>query len=149
MNVTADLSLTQAAVDAGRLWVATHGATVVGFALATIVDGEAHLHEMDVLPEFGRRGLGRALVAALEHWASARGFPAVTLSTRQDVPFNGPFYARLGFVAVPEEQLTPALRQLRAEEARRGLDVSRRAVMRLALLPESTSAESTAAASCR
>src|SRR5438046_609138 len=81
VNVTADLSLTREAADAGRLWVVTHGETVVGFALAMIVDGEAHLHEMDVLPEFGRRGLGRTLVSAVQCWADKRGLPAITLST--------------------------------------------------------------------
>ena len=133
VNVTADLSLTREAADEGRLWVVVQGADVIGFALATIVDGEAHLHELDVLPEFGRQGLGRALITTLEDWACERGLPAITLSTRQDIPFNGPFYARLGFVSVPEGQLTPGLSEVRAQEARRGLDISRRAVMRLAL----------------
>ncbi len=133
MNVTADLRLTTGAADAGRLWVVTHGEKVCGFALAMVVDGEAHLHELDVLPEYGRQGLGRALIATLERWATERALPAITLSTRQDVPFNGPFYARLGFIPVPDAQLTPGLRQIRAEEARRGLDVGRRAAMRLVL----------------
>ena len=133
VDVSADLALTSAALAAGRLWVAVFGTRVVGFALATIIDGEAHLHEMDVLPDHGRRGLGRALVAALRRWTVARGLPAITLSTRQDVPFNGPFYVRLGFTVAADEQLTPGLRRLRRQEQRRGLDVSRRAIMRLAL----------------
>src|SRR5690242_18456983 len=65
-NVTGDLGLSSAAARDGRLWVATNGAEVVGFALVTIVDEEAHLHEMDVRPEFGRLGLGRALMSTVE-----------------------------------------------------------------------------------
>ena len=46
------------AIRDGRLWVALHAGTPVGFALADVLDGEAHLDELDVLPEFGRRGIG-------------------------------------------------------------------------------------------
>jgi GNAT superfamily N-acetyltransferase len=133
VNITADMSLTSAAVREGRLWVATHGSDVVGFVLATIVDRQAHLHEMAVLPEYGRQGLGSELVGTVERWAHKNGMAAVTLSTRYDIPFNGPFYARLGFTVIQEEQLGPGLRHLRQEEQQRGLDVRRRAIMRLGL----------------
>jgi hypothetical protein len=57
----------------------------------------------------------------------------VTLSTFRHVAWNAPFYARLGFRELAEEQLGPGLRRVRADEARRGLDLSRRLVMRLDL----------------
>jgi putative acetyltransferase len=41
-----------------------------------------------------------------------------------------PFYSRLGFDAIPPQSLTPALRALVADEARRGLDPASRVVMR-------------------
>jgi hypothetical protein len=41
-----------------------------------------------------------------------------------------PFYARLGFVIVPRAQLSPALRAIVEDETRRGLDPTRRVVMR-------------------
>jgi hypothetical protein len=41
-----------------------------------------------------------------------------------------PFYARLGFEAVPFQQISPALRAIVADETRRGLDPLRRVVMR-------------------
>ena len=37
----------------------------MGFALCGAVDGHAHLFEMDVVPEFGRRGIGSALLEAV------------------------------------------------------------------------------------
>ena len=118
------------ALAEGRLWVADVHGEQVGFALATVLDGCAHVHEIDVLPGHGRQGLGRALVNAVCAWAEGQHFPAVTLSTRMDVPFNGPFYARLGFAVLPDAQLTPGLQRLREGEAARGLDVDRRAIMR-------------------
>ena len=80
---------------------------VIGFAVAWVIDGEGHLDELAVTPAHGRRGVGRALVDEVLAWSAARGLPSVTLITFRDVPWNGPFYEKLGFEAVTA--LTPAL----------------------------------------
>lgn len=115
---------------AGRLWVAAdvHDQPV-GFAAASVVDGHAHLDELDVHPDHGRRGLGRALVERVCAWARDAGFEAVTLTTERDLPWNAPFYARLGFAILPDEVLTGGLRDLLAEEVRAGLNPATRVVM--------------------
>jgi len=119
----------------GRLWTAVLAATAqpVGFALVAIADGCVHLEEMDVLPEHGRHGIGRALVAAVIGWGRQQGYPAVTLTTFRHVPWNAPFYRRLGFRALPETELTPALARHLAEEAEDGLERRNRVAMRLDL----------------
>lgn len=119
---------------AGRLFVVDDGFEPVGFALLTQVDGLPHLHELAVDPDHGRRGLGRRLVEYACEAARQQGFAAITLCTFRDVPFNGPFYARLGFRPVPEASLTPGLVRLRRKEAEDGLDVSKRDVMRRVLV---------------
>lgn len=117
-------------LEEGLLWVAVDGADVpVGFALAIEMDGRLHLEEMDVHPEHGRRGLGTALVAAVCTAATGRRDPRVTLSTFREVPWNAPFYARLGFRPLEEPERTPHLRQLRDEEIRRGLLPAARVMM--------------------
>jgi len=58
------------------------------------------------------------------------GFESVTLTTFRDVPWNMPFYERLGFEVVPTPALSPALRAVVDDETRRGLDPIRRVVMR-------------------
>jgi GNAT superfamily N-acetyltransferase len=114
----------------GRLWVARAGYTAVGFAHAHVIaEATAHLEELDGLPEHGRRGLGTRLVDEVCRWAASSGYTCVTLTTFRDVPWNMPFYLRLGFRVVAEEELPPALRALVQEEARRGLDPTRRVVM--------------------
>jgi GNAT superfamily N-acetyltransferase len=125
------------AARAGRLWTANvkSDGRPVGFALVTIVDGSAHLYEIDVLPEHGRRGLGTALVGAVVAWARQQGFPSVTLTTFRHLPWNGPFYRRLGFEEVPAAELTPELAGHLEEEVQRGLDPAKRVAMRLALSP--------------
>lgn len=116
----------------GRLWVALTGETPVGFAHVEVFGSQAaHLDELDVHPDHGRRGLGTRLVAAVCEWAAGRGYREMTLTTFRAPPWNMPFYARLGFQEVPTEDLSAALLAVVEEEAGRGLDPTRRVVMRL------------------
>jgi putative acetyltransferase len=122
-----------------HLWVALHGDAPVGFAHVKVFEtGVAHLDELDVHPDHGRRGLGRWLVGAVRDWAVRNHFDSVTLSTFRDVPWNMPFYAKLGFTVIPAVELTPALKSLVDDETRRGLDVETRVVMRLGLRGQPT-----------
>jgi GNAT superfamily N-acetyltransferase len=91
---------------AGRLFVALAGDTPVGFAQVELLGLEAaRLKEIDVHPDHGRRGLGKRLVAAVCEWAVYSGYPKVTLTTFRDVPWDMPFYARLGFDVLPATAL--------------------------------------------
>lgn len=120
-----------AAQQAGLLWVALEAAGApVGFAIASICGGRVHLEELDVLPRHGRKGIGAALVEAVEDCARGRGCVEMTLTTFRDVPWNAPFYARLGFEAIPEQQLGGELARRLADEAVLGLERSRRVAMR-------------------
>ena len=110
-------------VDAGRAWVAADDAdTAAGYLIADVVDGHLHVEQVSVDPRWARRGVGRLLIDAL---------PGVlTLTTFAAVPWNAPYYARIGFVVLGEEELTPALRDIRAREAAHGLDRWPRVCMR-------------------
>lgn len=131
LNETTELDVLHEAQRHGRLWVALATDAPVGFAHAELIEpATAHLEEVDVDPAHGRRGLGTRLVLTLCEWAMSHGYEAVTLTTFRDVPWNMPFYARLGFEVVAGSELTPALRAIVDNEARRGLDPARRVVMR-------------------
>jgi GNAT superfamily N-acetyltransferase len=120
-----------AAQRAGRLWVALADEAPVGFSHAEALgSGEAYLKEIDVHPHHGRRGLGRQLIATVFNWAARSGYPVVTLTTFRDVPWNMPFYARLGFAVTPASEWSSDLRDIVQAEARLGLDPVRRVVMR-------------------
>jgi GNAT superfamily N-acetyltransferase len=116
-------------VPRGLVWVATEGDVPFGFAFAEPFEDALHLWELDAQ----RQGAGRALVMAVAADARARNLPAVTLTTFRDIPWNTPFYTRLGFVEVPQAGANPRLAGLRAHEAALGLDVANRWIMRLAL----------------
>jgi GNAT superfamily N-acetyltransferase len=124
------LEALRAANRDGRVWVAAdRDDRPVGFALVREIGLFAHLEELDVLPEHGRRGLGAALLEAVCAWAHTRGFAAVTLSTFRDVPWNAPFFARHGFEAPARDELPPELLEIVAMEDKRGLRTDRRVIM--------------------
>jgi 4-diphosphocytidyl-2-C-methyl-D-erythritol kinase len=113
-----------------RLWVAlAGGGTIVGFARVSELSGYAHLDELDVLPSHGRQGVGSALLAAVCSWARERGYPAVTLRTFQDVPWNGPFYRARGFHVVEGARLSTQHLELEMSERLRGLRTDLRVTM--------------------
>jgi len=115
----------------GHLWVALARDLPVGFAHVKVSEPSVvHLQEIDVHPEHGRRGIGTQLVRTVCVWATANDYRNVTLTTFRDVPWNMPFYLRLGFEEVPSSELTPALVFLMNDEIRRGLDPRRRLAMR-------------------
>ena len=128
---TTSIETLERALREGHLWVALADHVPVGFAHVEVFErGVAHLDELDVDPRHGRRGLGRRLVVAVCEWALRTGHESVTLCTFRDVPWNMPFYARLGFEVIPRSASSPALDAVVDAETRRGLDPARRVVMR-------------------
>ncbi len=113
------LDFLQAQQRAGLVWVLTDADDQpVGFAAASELDGELYLEEIDVHPAHGRRGLGRRLLETVCAWAEEQGYPAVTLSTFGDVPWNAPFYSRLGFRIVEGGEIGTGLQALLEHSAR-------------------------------
>jgi len=106
---------------------------IVGFVVVRPLGGAAHVQELDVHPDHGRQGLGRALLDRALAWARAKGYRTATLSTFRDVPWNAPFYARVGFRATAPDDASAELRALRAQEPAFGLDIERRVLMTLGL----------------
>jgi GNAT superfamily N-acetyltransferase len=105
------------------------GRPPVGFVWIDEVDGLAHVQELAVIPKWMRRGIGTRLLEQAADWAREQGYPAITLLTFGEVPWNGPFYRARGYVEIDE--LTPGLVALREEERALGLDdLGRRVVMR-------------------
>lgn len=128
-EVTDERDFVAAQAD-GRLWVALADDVPVGFAIVDVLgSGLAHLEEVDVHPDHGRRGIGRRLVAAACEWASRGGYSHVTLTTFRDVPWNMPFYVGLGFEVVDASDVPAEVAAIVADETRRGLDAGRRVVM--------------------
>jgi len=121
------------AIAAGTSWVAETAAGPAGFLSARRMPTSLYLAELSVRRECQGRGLGRRLIGAAAEYARSREVPSLTLTTFRAVPWNAPFYARLGFVVIGDDALEPWLAAITAEETARGL--TGRCVMRLSLDP--------------
>lgn len=100
-----------------RLWVAVdEEKVVVGFTLAGELGPHAHLYEIDVMPGYGRKGIGRALIATVERWALDNGYKRLTLTTFEKVPWNGLYYQKLGFNVIEAPAQNDALKAVLAKE---------------------------------
>jgi GNAT superfamily N-acetyltransferase len=111
------------ALHDGRLLVAVdeHDA-VVGFIRLEMLDGDPHVEQVSVHPDRAGHGIGASLLAAAEQLARARGHHRITMTTFRDVPWNGPYYTRLGWAILPETDLPPELATARQQERDLGFD---------------------------
>ncbi|MCW4356100.1 GNAT family N-acetyltransferase [Hoyosella sp. YIM 151337] len=117
--------------QAGQAWVYTADDDLpVAYLIAEMVDGNVHIEQVSVHPNHAGRGIGRSLIEHVANWANDRGAPALTLTTFSEVAWNGPYYERIGFRFLPDSEVTPGLRAIRAAEAAHGLDRWPRACMR-------------------
>jgi ribosomal protein S18 acetylase RimI-like enzyme len=113
----------------GHSLVSHVGDRMAGFLVTEPFGQELHVWELDVHPDFQRRGIGAGLVRACLIDARNAGFRAVTLTTFRDVAWNAPFYARLGFEEVLALDAHPRLASELALEADEGLPAERRCAM--------------------
>ncbi len=132
-----DFELVSETIDLEReyIWVVVdRNDQPVGFAIVHAGDSTTvHLHELDVHPQHARQGLGRWLIETIVKWAQGQGMKALTLTTFADVPWNGPYYERLGFRKLEISELSSALQLVRNAEAAAGLPMANRICMQLDL----------------
>jgi GNAT superfamily N-acetyltransferase len=118
----------------GRAWVAVDDDDrPIAYLISAVVDDCPHIEQVSVSPAHARRGIGAALVEHLAALAAADGRAALTLTTFRDVPWNAPYYERLGFAVVEPADQGPELAALVAEEAARIPGEAPRVAMRRAL----------------
>lgn len=111
----------RAYIARGHCLVAVAGEEVVGFITCRPEGRELAVVELDVHPAHQRKGIGAALVRACLIDAGNAGFSAVTLTTFTHVPWNAPFYSRLGFTEVVDLDAHPRLARELDQEVAHGL----------------------------
>jgi GNAT superfamily N-acetyltransferase len=108
---------------AGHAWVTEDAdGRIVAYLIGEPVDGAFHIEQVSVHPDAAHRGVGRTLIAYAADHARDQGLTGLTLTTFTEVPWNAPYYERIGFRVLAEPDLTPGLRKIRATEAEHGLD---------------------------
>lgn len=118
------------ALERDGLWVLEVDDVPVAYLLDDVVDGHAHVEQVSVDPAHAGHGYGRVLIEHLAERARAAGRGALTLTTFTEVPWNGPYYVRLGFRFLADDELGPGLWAIRRAEIARGLDHWPRTAMR-------------------
>jgi GNAT superfamily N-acetyltransferase len=115
----------------GRAWVAADAnGEPIGYIIVEEIDSCVHIAQVSVHPRHARQGIGSRLIHTAACWGAANGFTEMTLTTFEHVPWNAPYYERLGFRVVPEELWTEGMRQVVEHEAALGLAAWPRVVMK-------------------
>jgi ribosomal protein S18 acetylase RimI-like enzyme len=98
--------------DIGRTFIDAHGEFVVGREEGALVamggvwptgERQAEVKHVRVHPAVRRRGIGRALMSAVEDAASALGYERLHLDTASNQPEAVAFYRSLGYEEVGRE----------------------------------------------
>ena len=127
-DVTPALIL-EARAESGQLYVAIgDDGTVAGFLIWSPKDGLAYIEEVSVHPDHAGHRLAARMIDRLAEDVKGR-HPALTLATFRDVEWNAPYYARLGFVELSAKRVGPQHQISWKEQAKNGLDMTRRLFM--------------------
>ncbi|WP_435036721.1 GNAT family N-acetyltransferase [Pseudomonas neuropathica] len=120
------------AIEEANVWVA-ETTKLAGFLRAVEIDQHLHIEELSVSQAFQGQGIGRRLVSAAIENARQRQLSAVTLTTFSDLPWNAPFYQRMGFVELVPSKTDHHLREALQTEINHGFPADRRCAMTLPL----------------
>lgn len=122
------------AIAQGRLLAAKNSNEApVGFAFWQEVDGSSLLALIEVDPQHGQKGLGTALVSVIIEQVEKAGYQYLYLTTFVNIPWNAPFYQRLGFAPLSEMDHPGFIKGILHEEHSKGL--SNRVAMRYSIRP--------------
>lgn len=101
---------------------------VVGFMYAKQYENDLYILEFDVDVTKQKQGIGQQLIRYMMNKAKHDGFKRITLTTFNDVPWNLPFYEKLGF-KIWHQPLPEYLKHKIQREIDFGLDSASRSVM--------------------
>lgn len=101
----------------------------LGFAVCGEAEETFWLLELGVDPGHMRKGIGSLLVNAVVDRARWAFHNAVCLTTFRDLPFNAPFYEKLGFMIADPAKASPALIERLRRETPTGSSVTERVLM--------------------
>lgn len=114
------------AIAVSNLWVAEDTSGPAGYLRGDTLGDSFYIDEVSVASSYHRRGIGRQLIETALAEAARRGFRAATLTTDRTIPWNAPYYERLGFSRLTSREMPPALARRLANQPHR----EQRCVMR-------------------
>jgi GNAT superfamily N-acetyltransferase len=128
-----ELEVVERKIDAREIIVAVDPSSdeaPIGFVMFEPQPARIYVQELDVLGTHAGRKIGAALIEQVAQLARERALKQLVLSTFREVPWNAPYYRRLGFADIDFAELDAALIERRDAHIARGLDESKRVFMR-------------------
>ncbi|MFM0503491.1 GNAT family N-acetyltransferase [Paraburkholderia caffeinilytica] len=126
-----ELALVHRKIDAQQIVVAIDAnEACVGFVMFEPQPTRFYVQELDVLSAHAGQRIGAALIEQVAQLARAQQITQLILSTFREVPWNAPYYRRLGFRDIEEADLDTVLLARRDAHIAKGLDESKRVFMR-------------------
>lgn len=121
MNVVADdapipESMLLQAVDDQRLWFAVEYGVLKAYLLGDFLTESLHIDQVTVHPDAARRGLGALMIESVSADPRSKERGKITLTTFADVPWNAPYYKRIGFREIPEQEWPAGVAEKYAED---------------------------------
>lgn len=128
-----DIGSHLASIEKQSHWVAVNeNDEPVGFIMTADLPESLFIHEISVSSAWQNKGIGKQLIQKVIDEAKARQYSAVTLTTFRHVVWNAPFYQRLGFVILPENEIPFSLQKILDNEVNEaGFERAARCAMKL------------------
>ncbi len=103
-------------IDQRLVWVSEIDGNVAGYLCGAQLGGDFHIEEVAVSLAYQRQGVGRRLLENVAMRARDLDFDTLTLTTDRTLPWNAPYYERLGFSIIADADLPMELRNALAEK---------------------------------
>lgn len=123
-------SLLLQAVEEQRLWVAVEYGELRAYLLGDFLPESLHIDQVTVHPDAARRGIGALVIESASSDERAKERGCVTLTSFANVPWNAPYYERIGFMDIAESEWPAGIAEKVAEDQENGISRWPRVVMR-------------------
>ncbi|WP_229749548.1 GNAT family N-acetyltransferase [Flexivirga endophytica] len=117
-----DVGFLSDAFYADNIRIALCDTDIAGFIEYRTLDETLYIAGVNVRPRFLGHRIGALLLEAAAELATARGLHRLSLTTFQDVPWNAPYYERLGWRTLAEEETSAGLLAIRARQRDAGYE---------------------------
>jgi N-acetylglutamate synthase-like GNAT family acetyltransferase len=102
----------------GNLFLAKRDGRIIGFVLTKMVDERLYIENIALAPEASGQGIEADLMRQALASATGLGLNAVMLTTFREPRWNARWFAHFGFVALPDAEIRPGLRQILERQAK-------------------------------
>lgn len=91
------------AAEERRFWVAVEYGVLKAYLVGDFLPQSLHVDQVTVHPDASRRGLGALMIESVSADPRSNERGRITLTSFANVPWNAPYYERIGFVEIARE----------------------------------------------